>query len=433
MKGRWFKIAVAVVLALATAFSVFAERDYDAEIEELYRQIEAAQKRQAERSALINSHRNDMGRQQELQTLVQEQVDEIEAKVENQSKLIEAKQREIEYKIMGLEELQEKIDNRRIEINNKQRIIAQKEKENEENLRQFGEIVKVLYMTENLDPVAQIMGSSDFYDILVRADMLDNIGKKNMEFMDNLLAEIASQEEMILQLENSISLLEGDMERAEEEKAQLEADRAALYNEHAKLEQQMNAEYNELYSIIRQIGFTRDQINMRIMENAEDAELQEEANRMVAELIRQKQRANEGQQSFSSSEFVWPLPSQFKMITCAFGYDAWRGGMHYGIDIGNSGINGANIYAVQSGTVITAAYGWNGGYGNYVIIDHGDGVSSLYAHGQAGSIAVSSGQSVDRGQVIMNVGSTGWSTGPHLHFEVRVNGVAVNPMNYGYS
>ena len=108
---------------------------------------------------------------------------------------------------------------------------------------------------------------------------------------------------------------------------------------------------------------------------------------------------------------------------------AWRWGrQHKGIDIGAS--YGTPIYAAASGTVAIAQYGYGGGYGNYVLLDHGNGVQTLYGH--CSSLAVSSGQYVNQGQVIGYVGSTGNSTGNHLHFEVRVNGVAQNPQNYVY-
>ena len=110
----------------------------------------------------------------------------------------------------------------------------------------------------------------------------------------------------------------------------------------------------------------------------------------------------------------------------------WRDDNHYGIDVGNYGINGHNIYAAQSGTIITAYNdgGRHGGYGNYIIIDHGGGVSTLYAH--CSSVVVAVGQKVNKGEIIGYVGSTGWSTGPHLHFEVRQNGVATDPLGYSY-
>ncbi|MBJ7455611.1 MAG: M23 family metallopeptidase [Thermoleophilia bacterium] len=98
--------------------------------------------------------------------------------------------------------------------------------------------------------------------------------------------------------------------------------------------------------------------------------------------------------------------------------------MHEGIDI--AGASGTPIAAAAAGTVIVA--GWSGGYGNLVVIDHGNGISTAYAHNS--SIAVSVGQSVGQGTVVSGMGTTGHSTGVHLHFEVRVNGSAVNPLGY---
>jgi murein DD-endopeptidase MepM/ murein hydrolase activator NlpD len=121
----------------------------------------------------------------------------------------------------------------------------------------------------------------------------------------------------------------------------------------------------------------------------------------------------------SSSGMVWPVSAS---ITSPFG---WRWGrMHEGIDLGAA--YGSPIRAAASGTVIYC--GWEGGYGNLTVIDHGGGVATAYGH--QSSIAVSCGQSVSQGQVIGYVGSTGHSTGPHLHFEVRVNGNPVDPLGY---
>ena len=100
------------------------------------------------------------------------------------------------------------------------------------------------------------------------------------------------------------------------------------------------------------------------------------------------------------------------------------GSVHPGIDIGAP--SGTPIKAAASGMVLTASY--NGGYGNHVVLDNGNGIATAYAH--QSQIAVSVGQTVSQGQVIGYVGSTGFSTGPHLHFEVRVNGSPVDPMGY---
>ncbi|MCL2076858.1 MAG: M23 family metallopeptidase [Oscillospiraceae bacterium] len=130
------------------------------------------------------------------------------------------------------------------------------------------------------------------------------------------------------------------------------------------------------------------------------------------------------------ADFIWAVDERFTLITTYFGYDPWRDGMHYGIDIGNAGINSANIYAVKDGIVVRALNDgdWNGGYGNYLIIEHSDGISTLYAH--ADSVIVKEGATVRRGDIIAYVGNTGWSTAPHLHFEARVNGIPVNPFGF---
>jgi murein DD-endopeptidase MepM/ murein hydrolase activator NlpD len=121
----------------------------------------------------------------------------------------------------------------------------------------------------------------------------------------------------------------------------------------------------------------------------------------------------------STSGLIWPVGGP---ITSPFGM-RW-GSLHPGIDIG-AGM-GTPIKAAASGRVIVAAY--SGGYGNLVVIDHGNGLATAYAH--QSRIAVSVGQEVSQGQVIGYVGSTGFSTGPHLHFEVRVNGSPADPMGY---
>ena len=126
---------------------------------------------------------------------------------------------------------------------------------------------------------------------------------------------------------------------------------------------------------------------------------------------------------------IWPTPSSHT-ITCPFGQRTsptkGASSFHTGIDIGAS--YGSNIVAAESGTVILASYGWNGSYGNYIIINHGNGITTRYAH--ASKLYVTTGQTVTKGQVIAAVGESGRAYGAHLHFEVRKNGSHTNPLNY---
>lgn len=120
----------------------------------------------------------------------------------------------------------------------------------------------------------------------------------------------------------------------------------------------------------------------------------------------------------AGSGYLWP--ASVRHITQYFG---WR---HTGLDI--AGPTGSAIYATKNGSVIRSQCGWNGGYGCYIILDHGNGIQTLYAH--ISHLYVSAGEQVLQGQTIATIGSTGRSTGPHLHFEVRVNGRMQNPLRY---
>ena len=126
-----------------------------------------------------------------------------------------------------------------------------------------------------------------------------------------------------------------------------------------------------------------------------------------------------------SGKFIWPIPSLHDITT----YFTWRWGVfHKGIDISGSGAYGSTIVAADGGVVELSSYGWNGGYGNYVIIDHQNGKRTLYAH--CSSLIASTGEAVSKGQPIACVGSTGDSTGAHCHFEVICDGSNRDPLNY---
>jgi len=120
----------------------------------------------------------------------------------------------------------------------------------------------------------------------------------------------------------------------------------------------------------------------------------------------------------AGSGYLWPAGVRY--ISQYFG---WR---HTGLDI--AGKIGTGLYASRAGTVTRSQCGWNGGYGCYIIIDHGNGITTLYGH--ASRLYVSVGEYVSQGQTFAAMGSTGRSTGSHLHFEVRVNGARQNPLRY---
>lgn len=129
-----------------------------------------------------------------------------------------------------------------------------------------------------------------------------------------------------------------------------------------------------------------------------------------------------GNASGTSKGFIWPTNKSGAYVSCGI----WGYKGHTGTDITGTG-HGSNIYASAAGTVVTAKWG-NRGYGNYIIINHGDGIQTLYAH--CSNLYVKVGQYVNQGDIIAAMGSTGNSTGTHLHFEIRINGQYMNPLNY---
>ena len=182
---------------------------------------------------------------------------------------------------------------------------------------------------------------------------------------------------------------------------------------------------NDLASTRQQRVTDLSKLSVEARGEVDEIDSLQAASAALTERIRaaQAQRAattpSGSQSTPSSSGFIWPASGP---VTSPFG---WRWGrMHEGIDIGAS--YGSPIRAAASGTVIYC--GWESGYGNLTVIDHGGNLATAYGH--QSSIAVTCGQQVTQGQVIGYVGSTGHSTGPHLHFEVRVNGSPVDPMGY---
>jgi len=213
-----------------------------------------------------------------------------------------------------------------------------------------------------------------------------------------------------------------------------------VLNQLQKAHDEVEAKKNEVQALQNELEYSKSVTQTQKTEiedkKAEIAASNEETEKMLDELkaeadamtAKLKSEASSSATSiYTGGEFDWPTPST-SYITSPFGYRihpiSGTRKFHTGIDIGAS--YGSSIVAANSGTVILA--GWNGGYGKCVVVDHGGGYSTLYAH--ASAILVNHGETVARGQEIAQVGSTGNSTGPHLHYEIRINGEYQNPMNY---
>lgn len=308
--------------------------------------------------------------------------------------------------------------------------IAALDAQNRENIYKFGQIIRTMYINDTDDVLSVLAGSSDFYEIFVRTEIMNSADQQNLDFMNSLLADIHRLEDDQAQLEADQAQLELDKAGLEREKENLLGERAKL-DEDRKYASQLSESYNEEYNnVTAQIQNYEYRISLLDQEKkASRAEI-EAYQAEIDEIIRQAQLAASGTVVYDDGEWHWPLDRKYHLITTYFGYSEFHSGNHGAIDIGNGGINGANIYAMKGGEVIVAKTTYRQGYdyGMYVVIDHGNGYQSLYAHCSA--IYVTVGQMVSQGEVIAAVGSTGWSTGPHLHFEIRKDGSRVDPLSY---
>ena len=156
---------------------------------------------------------------------------------------------------------------------------------------------------------------------------------------------------------------------------------------------------------------------------------QKEMEETQAEIDRIYEEMDGEMEEFVGGTFMYPVPG-YTYISSYYGWRFNGTDFHTGVDFTGSNVNGKKVVAANAGNVIFTKTTYIPGksYGKYIIVDHGGGFSTLYAH--LSSVNVSVGDYVKKGQSIGNVGSTGWSTGPHLHFEIRVNGKHTNPLPY---
>jgi len=257
-------------------------------------------------------------------------------------------------------------------------------------------------------------GSPDLLTVMLESDGFDDLVSR-YEYLRRIEEQDSSIVSRVRTLRNgtrlTVAQVTADRNAIEEKKAELARTRAQLEQREAELaavRDQKAAALETVQSDIKElegdVSHLQDQIQQQIQAASETSG--------VAPL-------QAGPVQGASGGWIWPVNGT---LTSPFGY-RW-GRMHEGIDI--SVPEGTPIRAAKPGTVILAAY--TGGYGNYTCVDHGGGLSSCYAH--QSSYAVSSGDQVDQGEVIGYSGNTGSSTGPHLHFEIRVNGAAVDPLGY---
>lgn len=334
--------------------------------------------------AQINSVRADKKEAQTQKNLLEQKINLIQSEIENLLGQIE-----------GYNQL----------IALKEEEIADTQAQTDRQYELFCQRVRVMEEDGEVSYWGILFSSKDFSDLLDNFMMVEEIIEYDNSVMESLLA---------LQ------------EKLKQDKAALDATKAELETAKASQEaakQELNAQEREVDALIAQINSKEDELEKR------EAELKKAAIAMDAEIKKkEKELAAQIANVPSESGYLWPLPASYNTLSSLFAGRkhpiTGKYHSHTGIDV--PAPKGTNIYAAKSGVVTTSAYHWS--YGNYVVVSHSDGTSTLYAHMSKRN--ATEGKTVKQGAVIGYVGSTGSSTGNHLHYEIRVNGVRKDPTSY---
>lgn len=342
---------------------------------------------------------------------LQKEADALQSKIDN-AKTEKAKQEAIKEKTTQeigiirnqIAVLEEKIAALENEILRKEEEIDGLEESIDQNYDLFKKRMRAMYMAENTSMISLVLGAESFGDFLTTSEYLKRVAQHDQDLLDGLRQTLE------------------DVEAA---KAAVEADREDLADTKTEVEEKKRQLDAKLSSTIAEIQ-SIDQMEKEYLadiaaKQKEMKETQEEIDRIYAEM--------EEVGEFVGGTFMLPVPG-YTYISSYYGWRFNGSDFHTGVDFTGANVNGKKVVASNAGTITftKSTYVPGVGYGKYIILDHGGGYSTLYAH--LSSINVSVGDYVKKGESIANVGSTGWSTGPHLHFEIRVNGKHTNPLPY---
>ena len=325
--------------------------------------------------------------------------------------------------------LQDEIDNLDAQLEQYTALITEKENEvaeNEEKERQqfalFQRQCRAMEKEGRVSYWSILFSAKSFQDLLDKVHTVNSIADYNDMVCDQLQ-----------QARAALKQAKAELESAKAETEETRAAREAAQNELESQKAQVQALINEIAADEKQTKAALDELNAAAAAmDKEIAKKEKELQQAIAEANRAAASGGGGGNTYQfdpGSGFYWPLPASSVKITSFYGPRrdpiTGKSANHSGTDIG-SAPTGTPIYAAHGGVVLTSAS--HSSYGNYVVLSRGDGITTLYAH--MSRRAVSVGQVVSQGQVIGYVGSTGRSTGPHLHFEVRVNGARQDALKY---
>ncbi|MCI8660387.1 MAG: peptidoglycan DD-metalloendopeptidase family protein [Lachnospiraceae bacterium] len=318
-----------------------------------------------------------------------------------------------------LEDLGQQITKKEADIEVANQELEQAQKAEEEQYDAMKLRIKYMYERGETSYIDMLFQSENMVQLMNRAEYIQKISEYDRKKMDEYVLAKKTVEIWEEQLNREHEALLGFREQTEAKRQSVETLLARKNQELKNFESQIDRAQGQISEYERDIEAQENRVK----------QLEAEIKRKEEEARRAAEAAGKTYNTVSlgNIRFIWPCPASSR-ITSGFGSrtspTAGASTNHQGIDIGAA--SGSGILAAASGTVVIATYSYSAG--NYIMINHGGGVYTVYMH--CSQLLVSEGQSVIQGQTIAKVGSTGYSTGPHLHFGIRAGGKYVNPISY---
>ena len=375
---------------------------------------------------------NDLQKAKELIDSLKGSKEDIQSEVEKLDKQLN----EISGKV---KELESQLSKKRQEIANTESALNKAKEQEKKQYRNMKKRIQFMYENGQTSYVEMLLSADSFTDFLNAVEYITQISqydRKMLKEYQNMQVTIADTQKTLETDYASLQSLQAKVQEEKQAVAALESAKKGELNDVADdltdaqtVAKAYEAEIQAQNEVIAQIQAAQKRAaeQQAAQQQAQAAEENQGATDAAGENQNTAQNATPSGNGQSTGSMMWPCPSS-KRVTSDYGPRTsptnGASSNHKGIDIGAA--YGADIVAADGGTVLVATYSSSGG--NYVIIDHGGGLCTVYMH--ASSLTVSAGQTVSKGQVIAKVGSTGISTGNHLHFGVTLNGVYVSPWGY---
>ena len=400
---RIFCLVFSLMLVFSSAFTAQAKTSSQSKLDKINQNIKEAQKE-------LDSLDDQVADKKAYSDALMKKIDLLQDKLD----ALESNRDDLQNEI---DAVQKRIDETQADINQAEKEIEKKEQEFDGVYEEYCQRLRAMYISGNVSMLEVLLESGDISSILTRAEMVKSVSEQDSATLDDLMTKMEEINKEREELANNKIQLGKDKDSLNSRKQELQKS----IDEYNSSKAELNAEVEECNAALASLDDKRSEVKETIDTNQEQKrQIEAEINNALSGSGSNKP----GSGNYNPGTGQLAYPTSYRQISA--GYPNYSNGSYHG------GVDwpcptGTAVHASDSGVVVIAKK-LTYSYGQYILIDHGNGLSTLYAHNS--SLVVGVGDKVSKGQIIAYSGESGNATGPHVHFEVRLNGTRVNPMSY---